>query len=359
MGRKTSGRAPTAASGEPGNIVSLADFARYLDLSAWTVSRAINGHPEVNPKTRDRILQAMDEIGFRPNPLARGLRGRRSGLVGISVAGLSSPILNTKIFHLQEFLRKNHLRGLLEFSIRDPQNEERVIEDFFRVRVDGIILIYSGFSAEAAKKMLSDTPCVQVDPHFPQKLPSVSLDRQFAMKLLLEHLLELGHRRFALLGIDRSDPWRWPALNEVAKSHGLNPDGIFYSLEGTHIAENAIPDGRAMAATAIRLPLAPTAFLCQDDLIALGAIQAIRDAGLRVPEDISVTGFDHLDIARHLDPPLTTIEQNPSALMDSACQLLLEQLADESRCGKKTIRTQTPQLIVGKSTGPAPKRTRR
>jgi DNA-binding LacI/PurR family transcriptional regulator len=336
---------------EPGEIVSLADFAKYLNLSAWTVSRAINGHPEVKTETRDRILEAMEATGFRPNPLARGLRGQKTGVIGVSVAGLSSPILNTKIYFLQEFLRKRQLRSLLEFSIRDPLNEARVIEDFSKVRVDGMILIYSGLGGDKARRMLNGVDCVHVDPHFPQSLPSVSLDRHLAMKFLLEHLLGLGHQRFALLGFNEQDPWRWPALMEVAKLHRLNPKEAFVPMGNSPLAEQAIAVGYAMAAEALRLPRPPTAFIGQDDLVAIGAIQAIKEARLDVPRDISVTGFDHLAMVSHLRPLLTTIEQNPAALMELAGQMLLDQL--EGRSGGKSRRTVTPQLILGESTGPA------
>lgn len=339
------------SSGKP--IVSIADFADYLGLSAWTVSRAINGHPEVNIKTRERVLAAMAEIGFRPNPLARGLVCRKSGFIGVSVAGLGSPILHTKIYHLQEILRRNHLRSLLEFSVRDPQNEARVIEDFFRIRVDGIILIYSGLQASESRRLLKEIPCVHVDPHYPQTSPSVALDRYKAMQALFEHLLKLGHRQFALLGIGPDDAWRWPALAELARMHKLDPEKVFISMGPAPLAPIAMESGRSMASAVLRLPNRPTAFITTDDRVATGAIQTIKDAGLRVPEDISVTGFDHLDLARQLHPTLTTIEQNPLTLMELAGQLLLDQLAAPERKAKSVARTVAPELIVGESTGPA------
>jgi DNA-binding LacI/PurR family transcriptional regulator len=201
----------TAAAARP-VIRSIQDFAKYLDLSAWTVSRAINGHPEVKEETRRRVLQAMDEVGFRPNPLARGLGGRRTGLIGVCLFNLENPIVSAKVFHLQEFLRRQHLRSLLEVTLRDPESEQRVIEDFLRIRTDGLVLMYSSLDAATLASCVGEVPCVVVDPHQPQKLPNVSLDRRQAMRLLLEHLLRLEHRSFALLGFRKNEPWRWPAL---------------------------------------------------------------------------------------------------------------------------------------------------
>jgi len=352
MREKITGVAETARHQEHGQISSVADFAKYLGLSAWTVSRAINGHPEVSEKTRYRVRQAMDEIGFHPNPMARGMRGRDTGLIGVSVGGSASPILSTKIYHLQESLRAQHRRSLLEFSVRDPQNEIRVIEDFLRLRVDGIVLIYSALEAREAQRMLKGMACVQVDPHYPQTLPTVAVDRHRAMQLLLEHLLSLGHKRFALLGFNEEDPWRWPALVEYAEKRNLSPKRTFFPLGSAPPAEKALEAGRAMAIQAQQLASKPTAFIAMDDRIAIGAIQALKEAGVDVPGEISVTGFDNLDLARNLRPTLTTIEQNPIALMEQAAQLLFRQMAQPSRQGGKIELTVEPQLVIGESTGP-------
>ncbi len=336
------------------SLSSIAHFANHLGLSAWTVSRAINGHPEVKAKTRDRILKAMNELGFRPNPMARGLRGRKTGLIGVSVAGLGSAILNSKINHLQEFLREHQLRSLLEFSVRDPENEIRVINDFFRVRVDAMVLIYSRLKRKEVEPLMKGMPCVMIDPHYPQKLPSVSLNRNLAMKLLLEHLLSLGHRRFALLGIVPEDPWRWPGLIEVARERGLDPRTIFIPVGTAPLADQAIQEGRAMAAKVLSFPERPTALIAIDDRVALGAVQALKEAGLNIPRDISVTGFDNLDLARELHPTLTTIEQNPVALINLAGDLLLGQMKASARRKQGIAQEVEPQLILGESTGPAP-----
>src|SRR5687768_14652299 len=127
----TPGRAKRRSGSAP--IESIIDFAKYLDLSVWTVSRAINGHPEVKEETRRRVMAAMDEVGYRPNPLARGLGGRRTGMIGVCSIGIENPILNAKIYHLQEFLRKHGLRILLELAAQNSQDEIRAIEDFARL----------------------------------------------------------------------------------------------------------------------------------------------------------------------------------------------------------------------------------
>jgi DNA-binding LacI/PurR family transcriptional regulator len=336
-------------------IETVADLARYLDLSPWTVSRGINGHPKVKELTKQRIREAMTKLGFRPNIFARGLRGHGSGLVGVCFSGLGSPILNTKLYYLQEFLRRHQLRSLLGVSLREPETEKRVIDDFLNVRVEGIVMIYSALPANAASSLLGKIPCVCVDPHEVLRLPGVSLDRQKAMRLLLDHLLGLGHRSIALLGIGTADAWRWPALAGLARERGMDPGALFTLMGDAPPAERSIDAGRQMAADALRLKPRPTAFMCLDDQVAIGAIQRLHDEGVRVPRDVSVTGFDNLNLARQLHPTLTTIEQNPSGLMEMAGAMLLEQIRHgKTRLRRPKSRTVDPTLIIGESTAPAP-----
>lgn len=349
-------REPRAPEKPAGPIVSVADFARHLDLSAWTVSRAINGHPEVNEKTRERIRAAMQELGFRPNPLARGLRGRGTNLIGVSFIGMRSPIMNTKLFHLQERLRDHQLRCVLELTERDPVVEARVVDDLLRLHVDGLVLCYSNLGANEGPHLKARTPCVHVDPLRPQAGPSVSLDRRRAMQLLMEHLLAHGHRRFGLLGIGREDAWRWPALLEIARAQRLDPEKTFLHFGADAPPEKSLPAGGEMALAAFRHSPRPTALICVNDLVALGAIHALHNAGASVPRDVSVTGFDNLDLGRHLHPTLTTIEQNPPALMQHAVDILVRQIRGGRRKPREPLaHLVAPTLVMGESTGPAPR----
>ncbi len=341
----------------PKSILSIPDFAKYVGLSTWTVSRAINGHPEVNEKTRRRILAAMEDVGFRPNPLARGLGGRRTSMVGVCFMGLGNPILDRKVFQLQEVLRRNQLRSLLEMRPRDAQQEIYAIDDFKRIRVDGVVLLYSELDAKTSEQVFEGLACVHVDPHFPQTIASIALDRHRAMRLLLEHLIRLKHETFALVGISKSDPWRWPALVETAKAHGLDPAEALRVVDDIPQVESPIEAGEIMTEAVLRWPKRPTAIIAVDDRTALGVIQALRSAGIQVPQQMSVTGFDNLDLARKLHPTLTTIDQNPVRLMERAGAILLEQInLPAAERGRQTPEFVAPELVIGESTGTAPAR---
>ena len=161
-------------------ITSITEFAKFLDLSVCTVSRAMNAHPAVKEATRRRVLSAMVDVGYQPNPIGRALVGARTGLIGVCSIGLSNPVLNTKIFHLQEFLRRHDLRVILELGNQNPENEQRVIEDFRRIRVDGMVLMYSTLPANQVADLVRGTACVQVDAQEPQQVPNISIDRERA-----------------------------------------------------------------------------------------------------------------------------------------------------------------------------------
>ncbi|WP_153811439.1 LacI family DNA-binding transcriptional regulator [Terrimicrobium sacchariphilum] len=341
---------PSSPAKSPGEIQSISDFATYLGLSYCTVSRALNGHPMVKAETRERILREMDAIGFRPNPFARSLRGQGLGLIGICVVGVNAPILSTKIFHLQKFLRDHNLRGLLEIAEDTQESELRVIEDFVRIRTEGIVLIYSCLPAATTRDSFTEIPFVHVDPQDMRQVPSVALDRPKAMTRLFDHLFELGHRRFALMGVSRKDRWRGPALERRAQEVGLDPDCCFEELP-KFTKDSSISQGRALVERYLRNnPDPATAFIALDDVTAIGVTEGIRRLGYRVPEDFSVTGFDHLEIGQELTPSLTTIEQESQEMMDAVGKLLLQEISNKRSA--PSLHLVEPRIVLGQSTGP-------
>jgi len=349
----------TASKTKPTKVVSTLSLARYLGLSEWTVSRAINGHPEVKAATRERILQAMKDVGFRPNPVARGLSGKAMGIVGVCFGNANSGIMIDKITLLDEFLRRHQLRGMLSISTRDEESELRILSDFLHLRVDAIVLIQSVLSTNQLRDTLGDALCVHVDPSIQDIFPRVSLDRKRAMHLIVNHLVELGHRSLGTLGFSSTHRWRWEGLVQSLCEHGLSPEENLQVFELEDYGAESYLEGIQLAKRALAAKKPPTAFIAMNDRIAAGAMQEMRDAGFRIPEDFSVVGFDNLTVGRHLRPMLTTIDQQTQLMISHAGQMLLEQLgkASGSSLGKSV--NVEPRLIVRESTGPAPKRSKR
>lgn len=336
-----------------GRITSITEFAKYLGLSYCTVSRAINNHPLVSSDTREQVLKAMDEVGFRPNPLARGLRHGGTGLIGVCFVDLNVPVLYNKLSLLQQFLRGERLHGLLEIADRDQNSEIRVIKDFLQIGVEGIVMVNSTMNTRDCRSLLKGIAAVHADPMEAQEMPSVEPDRYHAMQALFQNLLELGHRKFALFGFNEKNRSRWPALRDLARERNLAIDRTFSMFPRTSPGQ-AITEGRKMAGALLAQKTMPTAIIAMNDEIALGAIQALREKGFRVPEDISVTGFDNLEVARELHPTITTVEQHPEELVRLTVKLLQQQISlPPAARGGKLVEHVALRIVPGESTGPA------
>jgi DNA-binding LacI/PurR family transcriptional regulator len=324
-------------------------------LSQWTVSRAINGHPEVKAATRERILKAMEEIGFRPNPVARGLSGKGMGIVGVCFGNARNALTIDKITLLDEFLREHQLRGIVAFSPPDEAIQLRILADFKHLRVDGMILVQTSIRVAQLRKMLDGVRCVHVDRPTLDLLPGVTLDRGEAMRLIVNYLFTLGHRSFGTLGFSASNPWRWRGLVSALRDHGFSPERHLQTFELERVGLESYAEGIQLAQLACSVKQRPTAFMAINDRVAAGAMQKMRDMGIRIPEEISVVGFDNLDVGQYLSPRLTTIDQQPRLMMEQAAKLFVTQLETKSRTGKGVFIE--PRLIVRDSTGPAPRKS--
>lgn len=334
-------------------IRSTAELAEHLGLSRWTVSRALNNHPAVKPATRELVQAAARDLHFAPNHMARVLQGGRTGLVGVCFNELESPVLVKKISILHRLLRERGQRGLIELTHGDPHAEREVIAHFARMRVDGIITVYSQVASPDEFSALSaDTgiPVVHVDPLTELLRPAATLDRAAAMRLLVDHLVALGHRRLALLGIRRTlYPDRWRGLRTAFKKHALaEPSSVRVFADENSTAQD-YAHGRALAEELLADGYRPTAILALNDRVAIGASARLAEAGWRFPEDCSITGFDNIDVAEHTRPALTTIDHQSDLIMREALELLA---APAKVRASKSLRVIKPRLITRASTGP-------
>lgn len=332
---------------------STSALAERLGLSRWTVSRVINGHSGVRPETVARVRQAMEELGYEPNAFARGLRGGKTGIVGICFQELDNPILTRKAGLLQAAFRERGYRAMIELTNGDRERETEAIRIFMGLRVEGIVLLGSSLADEDSQA-LGQVPLVWVDPE--KKFPGeqISVDRAYSMKLVLEHLHGLGHRRFGVLGIDPENPYgafRWPAFKEYARQLSIDLDKDATTIYQSGRLDHTYDYGRELADQLLaECPNIPTGIVALNDRVAIGAINRFREEGLRVPDDISVAGYDNLDIAAHFRPPLTTVDQRESDLMQLACDALIERI--EGREAVNEPRFVRPLLITRSSTGP-------
>ncbi len=317
---------PGAESGGVPVIDSTASLARHLGLSRWTVSRVLNGHGGVRSETVERVRRAMRESGFEPNPYARSLRGGRTRTIGVCIQELDSPSLSRKVAELQGEFRRRDYHSLLELTARDHSLEERVLRHFVNLKVDGIVGIGTCLSpASALIRELeeSEIPVLLVDPETVLPFPVVEVDRAAATRSMLEFLWAGGHRRFGLAGFDPDYTYSAGRLEGVEEFFGKkSSDGPVWSLFEPGTVRHDFSYGDRLAESVAGESVPPTVVLAVNDRVAIGLLAGLRRRGL----DLAVVGHDNLDIAPYFDPPLTTIDQRTSVLMETAGRGLIEWL---------------------------------
>ncbi len=341
-------------------IQSTSALAEHLGLSRWTVSRVLNGHAGVTAKTAARVEKAMQEFGFQPNPMARVLRGARTGTIGVCFQELESPLLAHKTAILQQMLREEGFIALIELTNRNPDLEEKVIRHFLASQVEGIVLVGSlqkPDDAGAAHLAMKKVPTVLVDPEISLPYSEVSLDREEAMRLVMEHLYNLGHRSFAVLGIDPKDAYgarRWRGIRKTARALGISLKTQISSYFKPDYYQHDYRYGEYLAEQLLRSGVLPTAVIALNDRVAMGAIKRLCAADLEIPRDLSMVGYDNLDFTDYSQPTLTTVDQHVELLMQTARGILLRSIRDGNERGPQR-RQIVPVLIERESTAPPSK----
>lgn len=331
--------------------VRLSDVAQHAGVSEATVSRVLNAKPGVAAQTRQAVLAALDVLGYeRPSRL----RSTSAGLIGLIVPELENPVFPAFVQVIETILAQREYTPLLCTQTPGGVTEDEYVEMLVDRGVAGILFV-SGLHADSTagparyhRLRELGLPIVLVNGFVPGLgVPFVSTDDVAAAELAVQHLASLGHRRIGLA----IGPRRFvPAARKIegfaralrAVPGAPDPDGLvatsFFTVEG----------GRACAEQL--LDAGCTAIVCGSDLMALGAVRAVRQRGLTVPGDVSVIGYDDSLLIPFTDPPLTTVRQAVPAMAAAAVQALLEQIA-----GVPADRSEllfTPELVVRGSTGP-------
>jgi len=332
----------------------LADVAAQAGVSTATVSRVLNGKDVVTPETRQAVHRALDLLGYARPPA----RNRRQGLVGLVVPELTNPVFPALAQAVESLLAQAGCTPLLCTQSPGGTTEDEYIATLVAHDVDGIVFV-SGMHADATAgrgryRRLRERglPIVLVGGHAPEvDAPQVSTDEVAAARLAVRHLAALGHRRVGLaVGPDRFVPSR---RKRAGFESALVAAGLAGSGAARHVVSHlySVEGGRAAAAEL--LAAGRTALVCASDPMALGAIRAARDRGLRVPEDVSVVGYDDSPFMAFADPPLTTVRQPVADLARLAVAMLVSEMRGE-RVTRAEILVE-PELVVRGSTGPPPR----
>ncbi|MBD0747015.1 LacI family transcriptional regulator [Streptomyces sp. CBMA152] len=333
----------------------LADIAAQAGVSEATVSRVLNGKPGVAAGTRESVLAALDVLGYE-RPVR--LRRRSAGLVGLITPELENPIFPALAQVIGQSLTRQGYTPVLATQTPGGSTEDELTEMLVDRGVSGIIFV-SGLHADTTADMdryeqlrAQGVPYVLVDGFSPKvQAPFISPDDRAAMRLAVTHLAALGHTRIGLA----VGPKRFvPVLRKIEGFTAAMEDRLGLSpAEAESLVQHSLYtlEGGQAATTAL-IAQGCTAIVCASDMMALGAIRAARQAGLDVPKDISVVGFDDSPLIAFTDPPLTTIRKPVTAMGQAAVRALLEEIGGTPAPHSEFVFM--PELVVRGSTASGP-----
>jgi DNA-binding LacI/PurR family transcriptional regulator len=337
----------------PSIHATIADVATRAGVGVATVSRVLNGHASVRPTTRARVLDAIDALNYRPSPLARNLSLRRTHVIGVVVPFFTSPSAVERVRGVAAALARSPY-DLMLFDIESEDRREHAFQLFDRGdRSDGLLIVSLIPPDDEVERLRSARlPVVLVDAPHPA-FPSIVVDDVNGGELAATHLIELGHRRIAFVGDQSPDPFRFASSRdrtrgyERALAHAgieLRPEYVREGTQSHHLA-------RSTAIDLLRLPERPTAVFAASDIQALGVLDAARILGISVPEELSVVGFDDIDISAYVG--LTTVRQPLFESGRRGGELLLQMLAGAGQQLGEQHTEQLPlELVIRATTGP-------
>ncbi len=332
------------------------DVARVARVSHQTVSRVLNDHPHVRPATRERVREAITELGYRRNAAARSLVTRRSSVVGLLTPRTDLYGPTSSMIAMEVAARDaGYFVSLASVSESSAEELRTAVEHFKDQAAEAVVLIAPAREwIAAARVVAADLPVVTMCADFRStqpKLASVSTDNEAGGKLATDHLIELGHRDIAIIEGPRTSPEaaaRRRGFRAALRRKGLSGERMF---PGDWSSASGYAAGLQMLAEGL-----PTAVFSANDQMALGLLRALSEAGVSVPGDMSVAGFDDVPDAAYYVPALTTVRQEFPALAAKCLDQLERMLQGESG---HNVRMR-PRLVVRSSTAPASKvRTRR
>ncbi|MGW1410464.1 LacI family DNA-binding transcriptional regulator [Streptomyces atratus] len=328
-------------------MTSIKDVAAQAGVSVATVSRVLNSHPSVSPDARTRVLAAVDALGYRPNAVARSLRTDQTRTLGLVISDVLNPYFTELARFVEEEARALGYSVIIGNADERPELQDHHVRTLLDRRIDGLLVSPAdGDSPLMADVARAGTPMVFVDRWMPGvDVPVVRADGRLAIRDLVAHLHALGRRRLAIIAgpaATTTGNERVEAFREALRAYELTlPDA--YIGQGDFQADS----GRRVTERFLALPEPPEVVFAADNLMALGALDAIRAAGLRVPQDIGLAAFDDIPWFVHTAPPITAIAQPTGELGRAAVRALVDIV--EGRSPQSV--TLPARLVVRRSCG--------
>jgi LacI family transcriptional regulator len=318
------------------SMVTIYDISKAAGVSPPTVSKALNGIGSISEKTKKRIIQAADDMGYERNVAARTLRTNKSGLIGIFNPAFyrhydyTTPFFNTILSSFRESLEGSGYDFLLLPTLAKKQPGAPLGPANSR-NLDGMVIITIGGEMQEYKNILAfKKPCVSVDEYFPN-IPSIVTDNRDGARAAVRHLFDLGHKKIAFIGgpvskISLASKERLQGYHDILDENRIRQDPALETRAGNWTAK----EGYSACDELLKRKARFSALFAGNDYLALGAVRRLADAGIKVPGDVSVIGFDDCDgLEEYLTPSLSSVRQNAAQIGKTAADMLLRRLQGE------------------------------
>ena len=335
--------------------VTIRDVARLAEVHPGTVSRALNKQTRalVNEETAARVLRAADELGYRPNPIARGLKTNRSFTVGVLIPDLNNPLFPPIVRGIEDRLGPAGYTPLLVNTDNDPSRERSHVEAMLARQVDGLIAATARLDVELlADAAAGGMPLVLVNRSFEDgSVAAVTVDDRKGIGLAVEHVAGLGHRRIGHVAGPQNVSTghrRYVGFLAAMAEAGLDvpPERVGFSAAFTET------EGAQACAAVLAARPRVTGIVAANDRLAMGCYDTLAAEGLRCPEDVSIVGFNDMPFIDRLRPPLTSVRVPQREIGTTAADLLLALLSDAAEPAREILLN--PTLVVRGSTAPPP-----
>lgn len=331
------------------NRITIADVAREVGVSMMTVSRVINNKDDVSPRTRQRVLEAINELDYRPSGIARGLATQHTGTLGLVVPDIANPFFAEVARGVEHVAHARHYNVFLCNTEENESRERAVLTSLAEKWVDGIVLCSSRLDDVTLIDVIQSHPAVVlVNRRLKRESTEVNavlVDDFRGGYIATNHLLNTGHHTIGFLTGppgSHSGQWRIQGYSQALQDAGISTSST-WMCPCSPVAGDGCRAGKELLAAQPDL----TALLCYNDLVAVGALKACAESGLQVPDDIAIVGFDNIPLAALVTPTLTTCHIPRYDLGARAVELLLDQI--DNPAGKPQEITLQPELTIRSS----------
>jgi DNA-binding LacI/PurR family transcriptional regulator len=332
---------------------TIKDIARQAGVSHTTVSRALHNSPLLSKETIQRIQMIASELGYHPSFAARSLKTNRSQALGVIVSHIADPFFSEILQGIDDVAQANGYSLFIAAAQHDPQRESAIVQSMRDHSVDGVILCSPQLPVEQSQQLQSyNIPIVAINNQSEEDYShSIYHDDMDGGRQACEYLVGLGHQRIAYLGdasSGRTTRERLSGFKQVMLEHELAiPNDYIHQVPG-----NSFLDGLEAADYFLSLPIIPSAIICYNDILAIGLMKGLILAGVHIPQDVSLTGFDNIQFSNFTNPPLTTIDQPKRFLGAEAARMMLSRLTSTCSSDGSIVKRLKGNLLIRQSTAP-------